>query len=376
MLFQNFKPTITLDMKSLFSFLFVLATFTTFGQTDYKHSIDSVLRANKVVGFAYSVFSGEKELTSAVWGNRRANENDRIQVTDRFHLGSNTKAFTAFLIARAVESGKLEWKTKFFDVFPEMQDKANEGYKQITLLDLLSHRAGIQPFTSEKDIAKIPTFVGSVREQRALFAAYLVQQEPAKAAQGSFYVYSNAGYVMATAMLEKKMDKAWEELAVDLFNLELALNIDFGFPNRLNRKHPWGHRSPDGVKLVATAPEDNFKPLLIFAPAEDLNMTIQDYTRWLRHNLLGITGKDKLLKEETYNFIHFGLAEYALGWRNIVKGENHVSTHEGSLGTFYTRAILFKDKNLGFAMFANSAEPKTIVAMNEIQKILLKHFWK
>ncbi len=361
---------------AFFALLTCLCVCKATAQTDYKHQIDSVLKANKVIGFGYSVCSGEKELTSAVWGTRVLGENNAVQVADRFHLGSNTKAFTSFLVAKAVEQGKLDWKTKFFEVFPNLEAKANSAYKDITLADLLSHRAGIQPFGSEKDIVKIPTFAGSVREQRVLFAEYALQQEPVKIPQGSFYSYSNAGYVLATAMLEQKTDKAWEEQAVELFNLEMKLSIDFGFPNRLNRKHPWGHRSIDALKTVPTPPDDHQKPLSIFAPAEDLNISIQEYTKWLRHHLLGLQGRDTYLKAETYNFMHFGLNEYALGWRNIVKGDNHVSTHEGSLGTFYARAVLFKDKNLGFAMLANSADPKTIIAMNEIQKILLKQFGK
>jgi D-alanyl-D-alanine carboxypeptidase len=357
-------------------FLFLLLYVSQAQAQGYKHSIDSVLRANGVVGFAYSAFSGEKALVETVWGNKITNESNPIQITDRFHLGSNTKAFTSFLIAKAVEEGKLTWKTKFFEVFPDLKANSHATYSDITLADLLSHRAGIEPFTTEKEIAKIPNLVGSVREQRLLFAEYALKQEPTKLTQGSLYTYSSAGYILATAMLEKKTDKAWEELAVELFNLEMTLSIDFGFPNRLNRKQPWGHRTTEAAKLQATSPDDYLKPLPIFAPAEDLNINIQQYTRWLRHHLLGIQGKDKLISAENYQFIHFGLPDYALGWRNMTKGENHVSTHEGSLGTFYARAVLLKDRNLGFAFFANSAEPKTIMAMNEIQKILLKQFGK
>ena len=58
--------------KNKYYILCYLLTFFTasqsFAQTNYKQAIDSVLKANHVIGLAYTVVSGEKELDAGVWG--------------------------------------------------------------------------------------------------------------------------------------------------------------------------------------------------------------------------------------------------------------------------------------------------------------------
>ena len=79
-------------------------------------------------------------------GMHAINLPETASLNDRFHIGSNTKAMTAFIIAKYVESGKLNWPTKFFDLYPEWKKESKPDYETINLKDLLSHRAGIQPF--------------------------------------------------------------------------------------------------------------------------------------------------------------------------------------------------------------------------------------
>jgi CubicO group peptidase (beta-lactamase class C family) len=37
---------------------------------------------------------------------------------DRFHLGSDTKAFTSLLASQFVEEGKLRWDSTLAEIFP------------------------------------------------------------------------------------------------------------------------------------------------------------------------------------------------------------------------------------------------------------------
>lgn len=360
--------------RNIIAILLLLISHITIAQT-YKQAIDSVLKAHKVVGLAYTVVSAEKELDAAVWGVRIAGTSDAVQLSDRFHIGSNAKAFTAFLAARLVETHKMEWNTKFFDIFPELKTEAKEAYHQITIQDLLSHKAYLQAFRANEDYSKIVSTDSSVREQRIAFAKYALSLELVKFPQGQSYSYSNGGYILAAAMLEKIANASWEEQAIQLFGLEMGLGIDFGFPNRLNKKHPWGHLS-EGNKQIPTPPEHKYKLPAASVPAGDVNMTIQEYGKWLRHHLLGFKGKDIYLHAETYDFMHFGLPQYALGWRNIIKDNIHYSYHEGSVGTFFSHAGLNKEKNVAVAIFSNSADSRTVAAVTEVSRILMKQFGK
>ena len=64
-------------------------------------------------------------------------------IEDRFHLGSDTKAFTSLLAGQFVEAGKLRWDSTLAEVFPEVKDKMDAEFAKITLEQLLSHAGGL-----------------------------------------------------------------------------------------------------------------------------------------------------------------------------------------------------------------------------------------
>lgn len=124
---------------------------------------DSIRIAYSIPEIAFTVIDSKTTLESSVLGNRSTKLPDTATINDRFHIGSNTKAMTTFIIAKYVEKGKLKWTTKFFDIFPEWKSNSKEKYFEITLQDLLSYRARIQPFQAEND-PTIPDFKGTKKE--------------------------------------------------------------------------------------------------------------------------------------------------------------------------------------------------------------------
>jgi D-alanyl-D-alanine carboxypeptidase len=100
---------------------------------------------------AFAVLTADKVIEEQYLGYHKTGQtakDDTARKTDYFHLGSNTKAITGFIAAYLVEKNKIKWSTKLFDIFPEWKKQANPAYYQVTLQDLLSHRAKIQPYTS------------------------------------------------------------------------------------------------------------------------------------------------------------------------------------------------------------------------------------
>ena len=86
-------------------------------------------------------------------GTRRAGVNIPVTINDRFHLGSDTKAMTSLLAAMLVEEGKLRWNTTLAEVFPELAEKMDAGFRNVTLEQLLSHTSGIP--SDNEDIGNI-----------------------------------------------------------------------------------------------------------------------------------------------------------------------------------------------------------------------------
>ena len=83
-----------------------------------------------------------------VVGVRKDGSEVRAEPNDPFHLGSCTKAMTASLIGLLVQQGKLTWETPMGEYLPELKERMHPDYREVTLVHLLSHRAGVPPMTA------------------------------------------------------------------------------------------------------------------------------------------------------------------------------------------------------------------------------------
>src|SRR5262249_46859566 len=143
---------------------------------------------------------------------------------DQWHLGSDTKAMTAALIGRLVEQNKLRWDNTIEDVFLDAAVKMPEKVRKITLLQLLTHRAG---FPHDMQWA-IYIVYGSRRNQRAAVVEDLAGLKLV-ADPGTKTEYSNVGFVVAAAMAEKVADDSWENLITKFIFQPLGMNgVGFG----------------------------------------------------------------------------------------------------------------------------------------------------
>ncbi len=352
-------------------------------QTMYEYNIP---------GIAVSVFTGDTILNIEVMGVRRLNSNDSIKLNDRFHLGSNGKPMTSFVAGRLVEKGIIKWDTKFFDVFPELIDSSNSAYRNITLKDLLSHQSRVRPFTDEDEFAVLPEFpVDSGYKRRYAFTKWLMKQ-PLVELGGNLheldsimkFTYSNAGYAVAALMMEKITGKEWEDLINDELFKPLNIKASFGWPALTDNNQPWGHWIKDGDSVLTPhSPNDSYKLDKIICPAGDYSMSILDHTKFLQINLIGLSGKDTLLKSSTYHFMHYcnidknepASVRYSIGWFvRETKGGHIISAHNGSAGTFLSRTMLNSEKGLGLIVEANSCDEKPIKGLKKLTNRINEYY--
>lgn len=361
-------------MRILVTILLVIINSYTLKAQGILSFIDSIMLKNQIPEIGFSVISADSILELKTIGFHKIDlksKQDRANENDFFHLGSNTKAITGFAAAILVEDKKIQWNTKFFDLFPKWKKNSNPAYFDITLADLLSHRAKIQPYTSGLEFQELPDFKGEKYEQRRQFAKYLLHEKSVKN-NGKLYNYSNAGYSLAALMLEKVSGKSWENLVTEIMKERVNAEIHFSWPNKININQPYGHWVENN-KLVALGPEFDYN-LDLGEPAGDICMNLPDYSKFIQLNLQGLLGKDTVLKAATYNFLHFGLKEYAIGWGNVNDVGKKISEHSGSAGTFFCYTLLDVDKKLAFIMVANSATQKTQESIFKILALLRKKY--
>lgn len=356
--------------RQILTILFSCIATIGFGQKTVQYA-DSIRKASNIPELSYAVITANTILEIKALGQHSIELKDKASIHDRFHIGSNTKAMTAFAIAKYVEAEKLKWTTKFFDIFTEWKGTSNDAYHHITLQDLLSHRAKIQPFQGEND-PDIPNFTGTKQEKRTQFGKYVLMLEPVEIDTIQKFAYSNAGYTLATLMLEKVTQKTWEQLVDKVFNEDLNLRVQFSWPENQKSKNTWGHSYENG-KLIPIPSNTDYQ-LDYTEPAGDLNIKLKDYVKFIQLNLQGLAGHDNYLTAKTYQFIHKGIENYSLGWYNIYENGKELSTHSGTAGTYYSLVHIDRINGKAYIIFTNSFNQDTQQGVRLLMRKLKENY--
>jgi D-alanyl-D-alanine carboxypeptidase len=341
-----------------------------------QQALDSVRAKYQLPALLAAVIE-PKRIQYVYGGVKRSDQLEPISLNDYFHIGSNTKGITSLLAGKLVEQGKLQWDSKLVDVVTALRGKTLPAYADITLDQLLSHRAGIRPYMAGSDYRSLPAFTGTVSERRLQFAQFILQQIPVAPDSGQLHKYSNAGYVLAALMLEQASQCSWEELVASTFH-KLKLHYMLGFPSQTDARQPWGHwqQLPTDSVFTPLGPSHTYKLRDYMAPAGDVAMPLPDFARLVQLHLRGLLGKRKhnYLSPDTYQTIHFGKPEYAYGWGVLELGDNGapVSFHNGTAGTFYCHAILFPSQKVAFVVLTNQGGDAAEQACTELRRRLNK----
>jgi len=336
---------------------------------------DSIRSEYHIPEIAYAVVSSDSVLEMNCLGTKRADQYSPAELTDRFHLGSNTKAITGLIAALLVSERKINWETKFFDLCPEIRQGSSPAYFDITLLELLGHRARIQPFTDGEEYPnpQVCRFKGDAQRQRYQFVQWVLALDPVQTDEK--VSYSNAGYSAAALMLEKASGKSWEKLVSDLGD---RLDLDFGFswPNTCDASQPWGHWFYEDT-LIPSPPNDSYR-LAWVEPAGDINMSFPDYVKFIQLQLRGIQGKSSLLSKDEFEFMHYGLPEsdhYSVGWTWAINENNyHVSAHNGSAETFIAWAYIVKEPDRAYIILCNCGSEQADQGVRKMLIALMKKY--
>ncbi len=289
----------------------------------------------------------------AVAGVRKSGTADMVQAEDQFHLGSNIKAMTSMVAASLVESELIGWDSRVIDVLPELAAEILPTYQVVTLEDLLRHRAGVMALDDAAALALVPELSGAVSQQRAAFSRWALQQSPA-ATPGKDFLYSNAGYVVASAMLERVSGQAYEQLLQERVLKPLGLKGKFGWPADGDSSQPWGHEVINGNPVAAdpTAAQNQFPAWL--TPAGNLSMSVADYARFAQIHLLALRGQPALLGMESYIKMHTTADGYALGWAPAVVNGVPCNAHLGASGLFSAVIIVEPAGDKAVVVLANA----------------------
>jgi CubicO group peptidase (beta-lactamase class C family) len=315
---------------------------------------DSIRKAYYIPELAFAVVSADSVFASHTLGFQRANANYPAKAKDRFHIGSNTKAITAFIAALLVEDKKISWNTKFLDLFPELKKVSRKVYRNVTLQDLLTFRGLLPSYTYTFEKPTKEQINGDNQQQRFLLAKYFLKQKPMEIQENGLSP-SNVDYILAGLMLERASGKPYKVLVKNLGE-SLSINFDFDYPNLSDTLQIWGHNA----NLKPVPPYDNYK-LNWLLSAGNINVSLNDYIKFIQLQLKGLKGQTKVLPQQTFYQLLYGLPVFAFGWFNKT---DEVTTHtiafnEGNAGAFITQVQIIKELDIAYIVFTNAANAET-----------------
>jgi CubicO group peptidase (beta-lactamase class C family) len=334
-------------IKRITATVLLLAVFCAANARNMKAFADSIRKAYHIPELGYAVVSADSILDMQVLGFKKVNTSLAATLDDKFRIGSNTKAATGYIAALLVKQGKIAWNTRFFDLFPELKVRSRQVYHHLTLLDLLSFRSTLYPYTYTYPEPVKGQFTGNEEEQRYQFARWFFRQPPV--VTNNPINFSNLNYVAAGLMLEKVSGRSYKQLVKELGD---RINTDFYFgqPNTLDSLQPWGH----DAQLKPEPPADNYK-LNWLLPAGNITMTLPGYVKFIQMQLKGFKGKSDLLSAKETNFLHFGRPGFAVGW--AWENDEHTEPYshgKGNPGTFLSAVYVYKAKDRAYILFSNA----------------------
>lgn len=327
---------------------------------DVSAAVERVRDAHGLVALGGAVVSGDGLLAIGASGLRRRDASETVTLDDRWHLGSNTKAMTATLAAILVEEGAIGWDTTVAQAFPGFADDIHPDLREVTLVHLLSHRAGLAGDPTVADWTELPA--GSLPEQRLWLAGRLLGRAP-EAAPETAYIYSNAGFIVAGAMLEQATGRPWEALLRERVLEPLGMDgCGFGAPGTAGTvDQPRGHAGEEITPFEPGPYADN-PPAL--GPAGTVHCPLDDWAAFAALHLRGARGDTEILPRAAFERLHAGPGFsgapdgflYGYGW--IIRdaddwSDGAVLLHNGSNTLWYAAIVLGPTSDRAYLMVTN-----------------------
>ena len=342
----------------------VLCATMNFAQVDEKKLDDLVqntLKTFDVPGMSVGVVKDGEVIYSKGFGTRSLATHQPMDDRTLVGIASNSKGFTCVALAILADEGKINWDDKVSKYIPEFQMYDPYVSQNITIKDLVTHRAGLGlgqgdlMFFPEGGNLSINDIVHNVR--------YLKPENPYRTTLD----YNNIMFIVAGEVISRVSGLSWAEFIEQKIMKPVGMTLSFGSYNRAKAvSNKIDAHAPADGKIIAV-PHDWSETA---NAAGGIMSNIKDMTTWAEFLLNNFTTKEgkKLVSDKQiqqlwniqipsnvaaknpYDTNFYG---YGLGWfLSDVKGHKQVQHTGGLIGTV-TQFTLIPDLKLGIVVLTN-----------------------
>jgi len=245
----------------------------------------------------------------------------------KIRIGSINKHYTAVLVLQKVQQGELsldDTLAKFELGFPKAIAE------KITIRQLLQHRSGFADLFTQEYIDTYQSLVDINDKLPILMNSPLIS-EP-----GTEYHYSNYGYIVLGAVLEKLANKSFKALLHEkIFHAIGAKHTDYALTASVTNKARSYHHSDAGEKVDKTHILENVTPDGgMYATATDIALF---YNRLFYSNAL--------LDDEHKALLGNGYQDISRAWSEMLRSDKAVwSAYGGAPGVSAAAEVTIKEQ--------------------------------
>lgn len=276
------------------------------------------------------------------YGKARLNPATAAVPGMRYSIGSISKQFTAAGILMLAEEGKLSLDDKVSKYLPGLT-RADE----ISIRQLLSHTSGYQDYWPQDYVMPMMKLPVTAEKIMDLWAKKPLDYDP-----GTKWQYSNTGFVIAGAILQKVSGATpFSFLQERIFKPLGMMSVWDSDQQKLTESDAQGYVR-FGLGPLRPSPKEG--PGWMFAAGE-LAMTAEDLARWevsvLDHSLLKPESYREL--ETETRLLNGAGTQYGLGIDVVIEKGRRVLKHDGEVSGFTAGSAIFPDDRAAVVVLTN-----------------------
>ena len=257
---------------------------------EFDQYVTRALSQWKTTGLAVTVVKDGRVVFAKGYGVRESGKPEAVDTSTLFAIASTTKAMTAAAIGMLVDEGKVSWDDPVTKHIPGFQVQDPWVTREVTVRDLLTHRAGLGNADYLWYASDYPT--DTLISRVALL-------KPAYSMRAGF-IYQNVMYIVAGQVVAAASGMPWSEFVrrrifdpVGMRNTYALLSL---VPPGANAASPHFRYGGD---TIGVARRDESQSI---GPAGDVWSTVADMSKWALFLLdSGRVNGKPLLKPDTWS---------------------------------------------------------------------------
>lgn len=349
--------------KSIILSFFIAIVSTTLSAQEalpsfIKDSLDTYLQSQqkqwKIPALAVAIIKDGKVVKTYIKGVTDYESNTPIDEHTLFMIGSNSKAFTATLMATLAQEDAFSLKDPVVKWLPYFKLHDPWLTQKVDIVDVLSHRVGFETFQGD-----FLNFDNKLTSEQIIKKFALI--EPTHQYRET-WGYFNTGYTIAGEIIKSATGKTWAaQLQEKIFTpLDMQNSVALSKDILQSNNRTLAHTIIDGEAVVI-----DYGDIDATAPAGSISSSITDMSTWVTALLANGKYEEKqVIPAEAITATRtprsiMGTARnpfslYGLGWDIEAYEGNKLIMHTGGIHGYVTSVTMLPEKNLGIVILTNT----------------------